>query len=83
MSSWIIFTAPNGEPLLIDMAAVAMVRPPLPSEAKVEDYEVGAVVFSAAHRWSIRENFDQVVSVMTRLGVPIRWANGEEVHAKR
>jgi hypothetical protein len=82
MSSWIIFTAPNGEPLLVDMAAVAAVRPPLPSEEHEDESEVGAVVFLATHKWMIRENFDQVVSVMVRLGVPIRWANGEDVQAK-
>jgi hypothetical protein len=77
--NWIIFTAPNGEPLLIDLAEMNLVRRPLPTE-KIGD-TVGAAIFTGGIRMLIRETFGQVVDAMLLAGIKISWPDGTPVIA--
>lgn len=69
--SWVVLTAPNGVPLLVNMAGVFLVRPPLPSEEHEDNEAVGAAIFTAGQRWLIKETFDDVLEIMAQMGLKV------------
>jgi hypothetical protein len=74
--NWVMFTAPDGEPLLMDLAEMSLVRRPLPTE-QVGSH-VGAAIFSGGNRWLIRETFEEVVGAMMKSGIKISWPDGTD-----
>jgi hypothetical protein len=74
--NWVIFTAPDGEPLLMDLAEMNLIRRPIPTEMIGDS--VGAAVFTGGNRWLIRETFEEVVTAMQRAGIKITWPDGTE-----
>jgi hypothetical protein len=64
---WVVLTAPNGDPLLVNMAGVFLVRAPLPSEEHDDEGAVGAVVFAAGQRWLVKETFAEVAAILDEL----------------
>jgi hypothetical protein len=75
--NWVIFTAPNGEPLLMDIAEATIVRRPTPQEIMQDN--VGAVIFFGAQHYRIAENFEAVLHIMAKIGIPIHFSDGRKV----
>jgi hypothetical protein len=67
--SWTVLTSPNGEPLLVNMAGVFLVRPPLPSEEHDDADAVGSVIFAAGQRWLVKETFAEVAAILDEIGL--------------
>jgi hypothetical protein len=65
----VILTAPDGETLLVDLAAATMVRPATPSEKQQDN--VNAVLFCQGYHWRVTETFDELVAAMRRCGVTV------------
>jgi hypothetical protein len=70
--SWVVLTAPNGEPLLVNMAGVFLVRPQLPSEEQHDGEAVGTAVFAAGQRWLVKETFVEVAAILDEIGLSVR-----------
>jgi hypothetical protein len=75
--TWVIFSAPDGTPLLVHLEEINHVRPPIPTE-QVGDL-VGAALFTMGNRLLIHENFDEVIQAMIRSGLKVCWPNGTPV----
>jgi hypothetical protein len=77
--NWVIFTAPNGAPLLVDLTEMSLVRRALPAE---KEMGANASIHSAGHAWVVRETFEQIVDAMIRNGIKICWLDGTDVTVK-